>query len=130
MVSYFSVEWKNERANKNSSAILIVDGTRRKITYGELSKRGDVLFQQDGPLQACDSGKFFSNLTEIMEQWGDRVDFSVSLSDDCWWKIKIRAKAGRMYRIKGTTTYPPYGDQIAKELEALCKNAGIHIDRV
>ena len=129
MVSYFSVEWKNERANKNSSAILIVDGARRKITYGEISGRGEVLSQQDGPLQAGDSANFFLFLTEILEQWGDQTDFSAISSRDCWWKAKIRTKTGRIYRMKGTTTYPLYGERIEKELDILCKNAGIRINR-
>ena len=129
MVSYFSVEWKTDRTNGNSSTMLIVDGARRKITYGEISGRGDVLSQQDGPLQAGDSASFFLFLTEILGQWGDQNDFSVISSHDCWWKIKIRTKTGRIHRMKGTTTYPPYGEQIEKELDVLCKNAGLRINR-
>ena len=127
MVTYFSVEWKSTRIQKQSSSILIIDARKKCITYAELTMRGDILNQQDGPLQAGSSAQFFSYLTEIFEQWNGQLNFSEPTSEDFWWKIKIRIKSGKTYRIKGTVAYPPYGNVIENKLQNLCAEAGLRI---
>ena len=127
MITYLSVEWKKQCKQQSGSAILIVDGKKKRVTYAELSMRGDVLKQQDGPLQAGASAEFFSFLAEVVSQWEGMADYSVSPYEDIWWKIKIRETSRRIYRITGTSVYPPCGAIIERKILALCEEAGIHV---
>lgn len=129
MGTYFSVEWQNNQQPKHVKSILIVDRGKRRITYADLTMRGDVLRQEDGPLQASRAAQFFSVVNDALCQWGGQTDFSVPSSEGFWWKIKIRSMTGKIYRINGTTSYPLMGDVIERELEALCEDAGIHIKK-
>lgn len=125
MVTYFSMEWKSERLQKNASSILIVDGRKRRITFAEFAMCGDVLEQWDGPLQASSGAQFFSDMTEALSQWNGRSDFSEPAVSNFWWKIKLRERSGKIHRIKGSTACPPFGITIEKELQSLCIESGI-----
>lgn len=126
-MTYFSIEWKSERLQRNTSSILIVDRGKRKITFAEFTMRGDVLEQQDGPLQASSGAQFFSDMEEALRQWNGQTDFSEPAAINFWWKIKLRERSGKIHRIKGTTACPPFGITIEKELQSLCAEAGIRV---
>lgn len=127
MATYFSVEWKNNQIPKQAKSILIIDRGKWRITYADLTMRGDVLLQKDGPLQASCAAQFFSVVNEALNQWRGQTDFSEPSSEDFCWKIKIRSKTGKIHRISGTMIYPPMGDALERELRILCEDAGIHI---
>lgn len=128
MVTYFSLEWQNwscHPCHDLSSTLLIVSGSKKRITYGELDGRGNVLLQQDGPLQSSSSREFFRLVEEIHNKWNGQSDFSVPVCDGSCWKIKIRFSNGVTSRIKGTVGYPPDGKTIEEALIQLCNEAGI-----
>ena len=128
MISYFSLEWhveNQEKGNKHVRSILIVDNSKKIITYAELTARGDVITQQDGPVQAYTGARFGEILSEIKEQWGTRVDFTSSSTGHDW-KIKMRSKTGKIYRIKGNEL-PPSASIIENEVISLSKDAGIKL---
>ena len=128
MITYFSLEWQDWSCHPGdalSSTLLIISGSKKKVTYGELDGRGNILFQQDGPLQASDGGTFFALAERIVEQWGDQTDFSVPVCDGSCWKIKVRYNRGKTLKYTGTVAYPPDGQALERALQALCDSAGI-----
>ena len=128
MIAYFSLEWqveKQKKDNRHVRSILIVDNSKKTITYAELTARGDVITQQDGPVQAYAGARFGEILSEIKEQWGEKVDFT-SFSAGHDWKIKMRSKSGKVYRIKGNEL-PPSSRIIENEVISLSKEAGIKL---
>ena len=128
MITYFSLEWQNwscHPCHGLSSTLLIVSGSKRRITYGELDGRGNVLLQQDGPLQSSSSREFFRLVEEVYNNWNGQSDFCVPVCDGSCWKIKIRFSEGAIARIKGTIAYPPNGTAIEQALVRLCSDAGI-----
>ncbi len=128
VITYFSLEWYNcgcHCGDDVSSTILIVSSGKKRITYGELNSRGDVLSQQDGPLQASSSRAFFDNLDKIITSWEGRQDFCVPVCDGSCWKITIHLANRKIYRFKGTVEYPPCGREIEQGLLRLCEEAGV-----
>ena len=85
MITYFSLEWKNwscHPGNEVSSTILIISGSKRKITYGELDGRGNILSQQDGPLQAASAREFFLLVEDRLKIAEHQIQFYVPMSKD------------------------------------------------
>ena len=130
MITYFSLTWQNcglHCGEDISSTIIIVTSSKKKITYGQLDARGNVISCQDGPLQTSNGRRFFTLLEEAFNQWAGQDDFSIPVCDGSCWNIKLRFSSGKTYRIKGTVAFPPLGKQIEEELLRLSSDAGIRI---